>query len=137
MTESTDRRISTMNDDLALPRKNGELVFEAPWQARAFGLAVALNEQGTYPWSDFSAELTREIASAEEANEPSTYYQRWLATLENLVIARGLITRTEFEAMIRQEALHDDHDHHDHDHHDLDHHDHDHDQHSSDQSPGI
>ena len=37
-----DPRISTMDEQVALPRKNGELVFEAPWEARAFGLAVAL-----------------------------------------------------------------------------------------------
>ena len=32
----------------ALPRENGELVFQAPWEARAFGLAVALNEKDLY-----------------------------------------------------------------------------------------
>jgi hypothetical protein len=29
-------------DDESLPRDNGELVFEAPWQARALAIAVAL-----------------------------------------------------------------------------------------------
>ena len=28
------------------PRANGELVFEAPWESRAFGVAVALHESG-------------------------------------------------------------------------------------------
>lgn len=31
-----------MSGAAALPRRNGELVFEAPWQGRAFGLALAL-----------------------------------------------------------------------------------------------
>ena len=30
----------------APPRDNGELVFAAPWESRAFGLALALNEAG-------------------------------------------------------------------------------------------
>jgi len=29
-------------DDASLPRDNGELVFEAPWQARALAIAVTL-----------------------------------------------------------------------------------------------
>jgi nitrile hydratase accessory protein len=118
MTGTVDQRISNMDEQVALPRKNGELVFEAPWEARTFGLAVALNEQGAYPWSDFSQELAQEIAAAEAAGNPSTYYERWLATLENLVITTGLITRAELEAMILEQALQDDHDHdHHHDHH--------------------
>ena len=82
MTGTVDQRISNMDEQVALPRKNGELIFEAPWEARAFGLAVALNEQGVYPWSDFSQELAREIAAAESANDSSTYYE--------LISARGI-----------------------------------------------
>ena len=29
----------------APPRANGELVFEAPWESRAFGIAIALVER--------------------------------------------------------------------------------------------
>jgi len=57
-----DPRITAMDEQVALPRKNGELVFEAPWEARAFGLAVALNEAGVYPWRDFSQGLAAETA---------------------------------------------------------------------------
>ena len=121
MTKIVDQRISNMDEQVALPRKNGELIFEAPWEARAFGLAIALNEQGAYPWSDFSQELAREIAAAESANDPSTYYERWLATLEKLVITTGLITWSELEAKTHEQALHDDHEH-DHHHHNGHHH---------------
>jgi nitrile hydratase accessory protein len=118
MAGTVDQRISNMDEHVAMPRKNGELVFAAPWESRAFGLAVALNEQGAYSWSDFSQRLAREIAAGEAAGDPSTYYERWLATLESLVIARGLITREELDAMAVEQALHDDH--HDHGHHDHD-----------------
>ena len=117
MAGTTDERIANMDEQIALPRKNGELVFEAPWQARAFGLAVALNEKGTYHWSAFSQGLAREIAAAEAAGVPSSYYERWLAALERLVIAQGLVTREELDALAAEQALHDDHDDHAHHHH--------------------
>ncbi len=123
MSEPIDQRISNMDEEIALPRKNGELIFEAPWEARAFGLAVALNEQGMYPWRDFSQELAKEIATAESANEASTYYERWLATLESLVFSSGLVTKAELEAMVLEQARHDAHEHdHDHDGHHHHHH---------------
>jgi nitrile hydratase accessory protein len=123
MVETADQRIADMDLEVALPRKNGELIFEAPWEARAFGLAVTLNDQGAYPWSDFSNGLAEEIAAAEAAGDESTYYERWLATLERLVIGSGLVTREELDAMIAEQARHDEHEHdHDHGHH----HDHNH-----------
>lgn len=115
MAGTIDERIAKMDEQIALPRKNGELVFEAPWEARAFGLAVALNESGLYPWRDFSQGLAAEIATAEQKGASSSYYERWLASLEKLVIARGLTTREELDAWTAKQALneHDDHHHHD------------------------
>ncbi len=86
-----------MGGDADLPRKNGELVFEAPWEGRAFGLAVALSDGGHYHWRDFRERLITEIASAEQGDAPSSYYERWLASLEKLAIAQGLITRKELD----------------------------------------
>ena len=37
-------------DDESLPRDNGELVFDAPWQARALAIAVAVVEKLDLPW---------------------------------------------------------------------------------------
>ena len=126
MAEQIDLRIANMDESIALPRKNGELVFDAPWEARAFGLAVALNEQGVYPWSAFSQALAQEIAGAEATDHPSTYYERWLTTLEGTALANGLVTRVELDAAIAEQIRHDVHEHsHDHDHdHDHAHHHH-------------
>jgi nitrile hydratase accessory protein len=127
-TSSVDERranleIANMDDSIALPRANGELLFNAPWEARAFGLAVALNEAGLYPWSDFSHGLARQLATEGAAASPATYYERWLATLESLAIANGLVTPEEIEAEMVQQALLDDHDHdHAHDNHNHHHH---------------
>ena len=113
MTQQADRQVSTMEAQIALPRENGELVFQAPWEARAFGLAVALNEQDFYEWREFSAELAATIAAAEQNNDPSNYYARWVTSLEELIIAQGLISREQLDARIAEYAtgIHDDHDH--------------------------
>jgi nitrile hydratase accessory protein len=122
-----DAQIANMADEIALPRSNGELTFAAPWEARAFGLAVALSEAGFYTWNDFSQGLARQIAAEGSSASSTTYYARWLATLESLVVGNGIVTPAEIEAMMEQQALLDDHDH-DHDHH----HGHDYDDHDDD-----
>ena len=102
----------------ALPRENGELVFQAPWEARAFGLAVALNEKDLYEWREFSSQLASEIATMQDKTTTHRdYYARWVASLEELLIDRGLISREQLDARTAEYAsgIHDHHDHH-HDH---------------------
>ena len=41
----------------APPAANGELVFEAPWQARLFGMAWSLCDAGLFEWDEFRAKL--------------------------------------------------------------------------------
>jgi len=116
MPEAPDPRIASMDEQMALPRQNGELVFAAPWEARAFGIAVVLNEAGMYPWRDFSQGLAAETAAAEQHGVLVGYYARWLETLAKLAIARGLVTPEELEARTAEYAagIHDAHDGHDH-----------------------
>jgi nitrile hydratase accessory protein len=78
----------------APPRDNGELVFAAPWESRAFGLALALNEAGLIDWEDFREALIREIGDWEAAHpsgEGWSYYECWLRALERTASARGLV----------------------------------------------
>ena len=113
MTRQIDRKIADAEATVALPRRNGELVFEAPWEARAFGLAVALCEKGVFEWREFSTSLAATIAAGEKENDPSGYYARWVASLEELAIEKGLVGRGQLRARTRQVAtnLHEDHDH--------------------------
>ena len=113
-----DRAISHMDETIAAPRKNGELQFDAPWQARAFGLAVALNEAGSYPWADFSAQLSQVIAEVERSEAPGAYYDQWLKALETLAIEKGFLSEAELEAKANAVAVEDDHDHQGHHHRD-------------------
>lgn len=81
----------------ALPRKNGELVFDALWEGRVFGMAVALNDQGVYPWTDFREQLVERIAEADATDDPATYYERFLTAFERLAVAKGLVTQEELD----------------------------------------
>jgi nitrile hydratase accessory protein len=94
---SVDRVVAAMEGATALPRKNGELVFDEPWQSRAFGMAVALHEQGQYDWEEFRHELIAQVAAAEARGGPFAYYEVWLATFEELLAKKGLVTPDEIE----------------------------------------
>lgn len=73
------------------PQKNGEPVFDAPWQARTFAMAVKLHETGLFTWTEWSDRLSAQIA-ARESDRPivtgEDYYRAWQATLEALVAER-------------------------------------------------
>ena len=91
------RAIAGMAGSAALPRRNGELVFEAPWQGRAFGMAVALHDQGAFDWEEFRKALITEIAAAEARSGPFEYYEAWLAALEDVLARRALVRPDEVE----------------------------------------
>ncbi|GAA2851370.1 hypothetical protein GCM10010472_05550 [Pseudonocardia halophobica] len=70
----------------APPRANGELLFTAPWESRAFGMAVALYEAGAFAWPDFQQALITRIAAWEAAPEGGwSYYTHWLGALEDVL----------------------------------------------------
>jgi nitrile hydratase accessory protein len=94
---TVDRVVAVMEGRTALPRKNGELVFEEPWQGRVFGMAVALHERGLYEWEEFRQTLIAKIAAAEARGGPFVYYEIWLQTFEDLLARKGLVTDTELD----------------------------------------
>src|SRR5205823_10236652 len=109
----SDQCIEDLSDDLAVPRKNGELVFEAPWEGRVFGMAVALSDQQVYDWDAFRDRLAGEIAEAEQFGDDSGYYERWLASFERLLLETGVINAEELDARTAEQAtgLWDEHEH--------------------------
>lgn len=95
-------------------------VFDAPWQAEAFALTVALNESGHLPWSqwaDYLSAALREAGIHQEARDTAgtslqralstesndAYYRAWLAALEQVVRERQWIGPLQLGA--RREAI--------------------------------
>lgn len=86
--------IAFMDGAEALPRENGELVFAAPWQGRAFAVAVALVERLELPWDAFRQRLIAAIAQDPER----AYYESWAVALESLVVSLDLATAAALDA---------------------------------------
>ena len=83
-------------DSELIPRDADGPVFAEPWEAQAFAMAVGLHERGCFTWSEWAETLGAELHS-----QPSRpYYESWLAALENLVEAKGLMTNPERLARI-------------------------------------
>ena len=60
------------NDTLNIPRNSDGPVFNAPWEAEAFALAVSLNERGVFSWAEWAQVLGDEIKKAQAAGDPDT-----------------------------------------------------------------
>jgi nitrile hydratase accessory protein len=78
-----------------LPRDNGELVFEEPWQGRALGLGVVAIGRSGASWSDFRRHLAAAIAARTPApgeSAATAYYAAWLDALEALLGERGVLS---------------------------------------------
>jgi nitrile hydratase accessory protein len=76
-----------------LPRDNGELVFEEPWQGRALGMGVVVLTRTGASWADFRRHLVAAIERHPyDPHEPAAtaYYTAWLEALESLLAERGL-----------------------------------------------
>jgi nitrile hydratase accessory protein len=102
MVSSEGRMASDRAPDLpALPRDEaGAPVFQAPWEAQAFAMAVRLHEAGHFTWAEWAERLAQAIKRAQAAGDPDrgdTYYHHWLAALEGLVAEKGLIAAAELQ----------------------------------------
>ncbi len=82
-------------EGLGVPRRNGELAFDAPWQSRAFGTAAAVVQ--TRFGSDWEP-FRRRLIAAVAADEQRPYWESWAAALEELVVSAGLVTVDELDA---------------------------------------
>lgn len=93
----------------APPRSNGELVFDAPWQQRAFGITLAVVDSGITTWKDFRHQLISRIA--EDDDRP--YWESWAAALEDVVTSSAALTPADIDrhanALAQREAGHDHH----------------------------
>lgn len=85
----------------------GAPLFAEPWQASAFALTVQLSEAGHFTWSEWAACFGAELSSARAdaickggaPNDAAEYYERWLAALQALLAAKGILQAEEIAAM--------------------------------------
>jgi nitrile hydratase accessory protein len=109
-----------LDGDIAPPTANGEVVFEAPWQGRVFGMARLLAEEGHYTWDEFRAHLIEKVGAWDrsiEGQDPGSeyrYYDHFLAAFQSLLHDKGLLDGGQVELRHQTFAArpHD----HDHDH---------------------
>jgi nitrile hydratase accessory protein len=86
--------------DQSAPALQSEQVFNAPWEAQAFALAVSLHERGAFTWTEWAAELGQVIAEVRARAEPDTgaeYYRHWMTALERLALKKGLVAGRELD----------------------------------------
>ena len=82
----------------ALPRDAEGPVFQAPWEAQAFAMALSLHARGVFTWREWADALAAQLAAAAAAGTPDDgthYYEHWLAALENLVAGKKLVGSEE------------------------------------------
>jgi nitrile hydratase accessory protein len=76
-----------------LPRDNGELVFEEPWQGRALGMAVVLLERTGAGWAGFRRHLVAAIRARPQRpgeSAATAYWSAWLDALEAVTRELGV-----------------------------------------------
>lgn len=104
-SQETKEHVDSLVDVLPfgdrVPRKSGDLAFDHAWEIRAFSMTVALHERLGFPWADFQQELIEAIQQWEAAQgdlSQWSYYERWMAALEELVNKKGWLTEGELDA---------------------------------------
>jgi nitrile hydratase accessory protein len=82
-----------------LPQAEPEQPFAEPWHAQIFAVTHALAATGAFEWAEWVDHFAAAIREADAAGAPqdgSTYYDIWLAALEDFLITRG---HTEAEGL--------------------------------------
>ncbi len=104
MKESTNT--ADVHDALSaidsVPRNESGPVFNAPWEAEAFAMTLALYEKGVFSWLQWAKVLSSEIERAQANGDPDlgdTYYLHWLAALERIVVEQGITSKEHLDGL--------------------------------------
>ena len=77
-------------------RLDPDRVFSAPWEARAFALALKLSESGHFTWDEFRERLIAEVRASDRirardgTSDHGEYYQHFLRALERILDEKGI-----------------------------------------------
>ncbi|MFZ1888169.1 MAG: nitrile hydratase accessory protein [Candidatus Binataceae bacterium] len=100
----SDRRIERLLEGVGVGRDE---VFSAPWEARAFALALGLSDAGLFSWDEFRARLIEEVRASDRVRERDgtsnhgEYYQHFLRALERTVTDKGITSAAEISDKLR------------------------------------
>jgi nitrile hydratase accessory protein len=90
------------------PRVNGELVFDTPWQSRAFAVTAALADRELLSWSVFQEALIAQVAAADrsgvDTGTPNGYWGCWLDALGTVTDTTGLVATSHWSARCEELA---------------------------------
>lgn len=78
-----------------LARRDGEPVFDEPWQAQALGLAFSLCERGVFSpahWSQALGAALERILASGASDTPQTYYRAVVEALEGVLSESGEVS---------------------------------------------
>lgn len=78
-------------------REANEPVFHAPWEGVIFSIVRAARAQGIYN-IDESRRGIEQLPPGRYLT--SSYYARWIAATENLLVEKGVLSRDELEARV-------------------------------------
>ncbi|SRR5581483_1099002 len=85
-------------------------VFSAPWEARAFAIALGLSAAGLFTWDEFRARLIAEVGASDRIRErdgtsdQGEYYQHFVRALEAVVTEKKIASGAELAAKIAELA---------------------------------
>jgi hypothetical protein len=85
----------------APPRRNGELVFDAPWQSRVFGLCAAIVQTC---FNGDREPFRQQLIAAIAAEPDRPYWDSWTIALQQLVQNAGLLDQHAIEKRIESGA---------------------------------
>lgn len=85
-----------LNKLIDAARLDPEHVFSAPWEARAFAIALKLYESGHFTWDEFRDRLIAEVRASDRIRasdgtaDHGEYYDHFLHALERILAERGI-----------------------------------------------
>ena len=94
MTDTADYTLLPLQ-----PHDDKGPVFEEPWQAQAFAMALKLSGSGLFTWKEWTETIGDEMQKSRDSGDPDlgdTYYDHWLRALERLAYEKGVTDAAEF-----------------------------------------
>lgn len=101
MADDGPQRVLDADGPAAPPRRNGELIFAAPWESRLFGLTMSLHRAGLFEREEFRSRLIAAIGEWEACGRDDaawSYYGCWAAAFERLLAEKGLCAPDDLAA---------------------------------------